>query len=43
MLEITLQELLGRTKNIELGEGKIQMAPFPEWGPVSLPLKVVKA
>ena len=42
MLGITLEELLARTKNIELN-GEIVMTRFPEWGPVSVPLKIVKA
>ncbi|WP_235849022.1 MULTISPECIES: cytochrome P450 [Bacillaceae] len=41
MLRITLKELLERTKNIELA-GEVKMTPFPEWGPVSVPLKVEK-
>ncbi|MDG5788861.1 cytochrome P450 [Evansella sp. AB-P1] len=42
MLRITLTELLSRTKNLSL-DGEVEMTPFPEWGPVSVPLKVTKA
>ena len=42
MLATTLKELLARTKKIELN-GEMTMTRFPEWGPVSVPLKVVSA
>ncbi|WP_258000319.1 cytochrome P450 [Bacillus sp. Marseille-P3661] len=40
MLSTTLRELLVRTKKIEL-DGEAVMTRFPEWGPVSVPLKIV--
>ncbi|ARK29938.1 cytochrome P450 [Halalkalibacter krulwichiae] len=40
ILNITLKELLVRTKKLEL-DGEVIMTRFPEWGPVSVPLKVV--
>lgn len=42
MLAITLEELLLRTKRIELN-GKIKMARWPEWGAISVPVKIIPA
>lgn len=39
MLRITLEELLQRTNDIELN-GDIKMARWPEWGAISVPIKI---
>lgn len=39
MLRITLEELLSRTEKIELN-GDIKMARWPEWGALSVPVKI---
>jgi cytochrome P450 len=40
MFRITLRELLARTKQIQL-DGKIEMTNWPEWGAISVPLRVI--
>jgi cytochrome P450 len=42
MMRITLEELLARTRSIEV-VGEVKMARWPEWGTISVPLKVVPA
>jgi hypothetical protein len=42
MMRITLEELLARTRSIEV-VGEVKMARWPEWGTISVPLKVVSA
>lgn len=42
MLSITLEEMLSRTKRIELN-GEIKMARWPEWGAISVPVKMTPA
>lgn len=42
MFCITLEELLKRTKHIEL-DGEIEMTNWPEWGAALVPLKIVPA
>ena len=39
MLQVTLEEILQRTRNIELG-GEVKMTRWPEWGTLSVPLKI---
>jgi cytochrome P450 len=42
ILRITLEELLSRTKSLEV-TGPLRMTQFPEWGPLSVPVTVVAA
>jgi cytochrome P450 len=42
MLSLTLEEFLKRTKSFE-ASGEIKMTRWPEWGTLSVPLKVVGA
>jgi cytochrome P450 len=42
MLRVTLAELLGRTRRIEL-DGEVTMTRWPEWGTLSAPLRVTPA
>jgi cytochrome P450 len=39
MLQVTLQEFLQRSKKIELA-GEVKMTRWPEWGTLSVPLKI---
>jgi len=39
MLQVTLEEILSRTKNIALS-GKVKMTKWPEWGTLEVPLKI---
>lgn len=42
MLQVTLRELLARTRHIEL-TGEIEMTKWPEWGAASVPVRVTPA
>jgi len=40
MLQVTLEEILSRTKHLELA-GEAKMTRWPEWGTLKVPLKII--
>ena len=42
MLQVTLEELLSRTSSMEL-DGELEMTRWPEWGTLSVPMRVSAA